>query len=86
MKGKEHFPLNEIIHILIKIQIVFTCMEITNDLTWLVCFEGELEFEFFWDMTVLLVKHFLTFDDHSAVILKGLFGLLGHDEGGTTVL
>ena len=61
-------------------------MEITNDLTWLVWFEGELDFEVFWDVTVLLVKCFLTFDDHSAFILEGLLGLLGSDEESTTIL
>ena len=38
---------------------------------WLVWFEGELEIEVFWDVTLLLVVRFLTFDDHSAFILKG---------------
>jgi hypothetical protein len=61
-------------------------MEITNVLTWLVWFEGELEFEAFWDVTVLLIERFLTFDDHIAFILKGLVVLLESDEEGTTIL
>jgi len=60
-------------------------MEITNDLTWLVWFEGELDFEDFWNVTVV-GRAFSDFDDHSAFILKGLLVLLGSDEGGTTVL
>jgi len=32
-------------------------MEITHDLTWLVWFEGELNFEVFWDVPLLLVEH-----------------------------
>jgi hypothetical protein len=61
-------------------------MEMTNDLTWLVWFEGELEFEVFWDVTLLLVERFLTFNNHIAFILKGLLVLLGSDEEGTTIL
>jgi hypothetical protein len=62
-------------------------MEITSDLTWLVWFEGELDFEVFWDVTLLLVDRFLTFDDHVAVILKGVLVLLGSsEEEGTTIL